>query len=155
MNKILYERGDFVLGGFTSGFKELVDKLNDAKTLVPSAIDYALEETGETCAEDTAKASPVKTTILQTSWEVNPDSKQTGGNTSDDTHSLEVWSNPEIIAIHPEHPDGEYYPPLIENGFMKKDGKYYTGVHMLKNSVTKAKDNLKDNLTKEIKDVFR
>jgi hypothetical protein len=38
---------------------------------------------------------------------------------------------------------------------MKKNGEYYVGVHMLENSVTLAKDNLKNNLTKEIKDVFR
>jgi hypothetical protein len=143
------------LGGFTSGFIELVNKLNDAKILVPNAIDYALEETGGTCVEDTANRSPVKTGTLQASWEINPDTKQTGGNSEDDIHSLEIQSNPEIIAIHPEHPDGEYYPPLIENGFMKKNGEYYVGVHMLKNSVTLAKANLKNNLTKEIKDVFR
>jgi hypothetical protein len=142
------------LGNFTSGFQELVNKLNQAKTLTPIAIDYALEETGETGASDASYNSPVDTHTLETSWEVNPDTKQTGDNTLDGVHSVEIWSNPDIISMNPKHPDGEYYPPLIENGFMRPNGSYYTGVHMLKNAMTKAEQNLKDNLAKEIKDVF-
>ena len=148
-------KGDDILSGFTSGFQELVNKLTEAEKLVPIAIDYALEDTGEKVAKTASKNSPVDTQTLQQSWDVNPDTKQTGENSTNNTHSIEVWSDPEIIAMNPKHPNGEYYPPLIENGFTKPNGKFYSGRHMLKNAMTPAKDDLEINLMKQLGDVFK
>lgn len=95
----------------------------------------------------------IDTGTLFDSWKIREDNKRTGGYV-DSTHSLEVFSDPSVIATNPKHPNGEYYSPMIENGFVKPNGKYYRGKHMLKLAFSNCKRNLKANLRKNIGEVF-
>jgi hypothetical protein len=146
------------MGGFTEGFDQFYKKIDEIKILAPLAIDISIEETAEKCIEDIQKViyekNAIDTGALYDSWKIREDNKQTGGYV-DSTHSLEVWSDPTIVVDeHPKHPGGEYYPPLIENGFIKPNGKRYKGIHMLKLAFSNCKRNLKANLKKNIGDVF-
>lgn len=143
------------MSSFTSGFKELAQKLQNAKQTTPIAIDNALIDTSYEVIASAKDSSPIDTSTLEQSWEVNKNTLQLGENASGENHSLEVWASPDIIATNPKHPDGEYYPPMIENGFDLPNGKHFTGKHMLANAMTPAKNNLNSNLIKEIKDVFK
>lgn len=145
------------MGSFTSGFDEFIKKIEDIKILAPYAIDISLEQTANQCIEDTQRViyetNTIDTGTLYDSWKIREDNKQTGGY-QDSTHILTVWSDPSVIAMNPKHPDGEYYPPLIENGFIKPNGKYYRGKHMLKKAFSNCPRNLKANLKKQFKGVF-
>lgn len=142
------------MGNFTSGFQELVEKLNKAKQKTPIAIDNAILETGYDVIAVAKDRSPIDTSTLERSWDFNEKTKQIGETATDNTHSIEVWSDPSVIATNPNHPNGEYYPPMIENGFDMPNGKHYSGQHMLKVAMTPAKNNLKNNLQQELRDVF-
>lgn len=141
------------MGGFTSGFKEFQNKIDDIKKLAPMAIDISLEQTANQCIEDTQSRTPIDTGTLFDSWKIREDNKQTGGY-EDSTHSVTLFSDPSIIATNPKYPDGEYYSDKIENGFMRTNGKYYKGKHMLKLALTQVPKNLKANLKKNLGDVF-
>lgn len=143
------------MGNFTSGFKELAQKLANAKLETPIAIDNALVETTYSVLADVKDNSPIDTATLEKSWEVEQDNLQLGNSTDNDIHGMSVWASPDIISTNPKYPNGEYYPPLIENGYMLPNGKYYQGRHMLHNAMTPTSNNLKNNLTKELKDVFK
>ena len=139
------------MGNFTSGFQELANKLTKAQQKVPIAIDNAILETGYDIIAIAKDRSPIDTGTLESSWNFNEDTKQIGSNTDNDTHSIEVFSDPKIIETNPKSPDGDYYPPRIENGYTMNNGKKYVGHHMLKVAMTPAKNNLKNNLKKELK----
>jgi hypothetical protein len=126
-------------------FKQFLNKLDDK---VDEAIENALQETSEQCAKEASELSPVKTGTLRDSWEVvkNEDKRS--------THAMTVWSDMGIIDTNPDHPRGEYYSHLIENGFVKPDGKRYKGKHMLKLAFSNCKRNLKANLRKELGSAF-
>jgi hypothetical protein len=142
------------MGNFTSGFQELANKLIKAQQKVPVAIDNALIDTGYSVVGHAKDNSPIDTSTLEQSWEIEDDNLQLGDTALDDTHSLSVWSSPTIIATNPKHPNGEYYSPMIENGFDLPNGKHYPAQNMLKNAMTPAKDDLKNNLTSQLGDVF-
>ena len=142
------------MGNFTNGFKELSDKLIKGKQKVPIAIDNALIDTGYAVVGVAKDRSPIETSTLEQSWEIEQDNLQLGENVQDDTHSVTVWSSPDIIATNPKSPNGDYYPPRIENGYTMANGKKYVGHHMLKVAMTPAKKNLKSNLQQELKEVF-
>jgi hypothetical protein len=142
------------LGSFTDGFDQFCKKLDDTKKLAGWSIDYALEDTAKQCIEDAQSRTPVDTGTLFESWKVREDNKQTGGYV-DSTHSVTVWSDPSIIATNPKYPDGEYYSDKIENRFMRTNGKYYRGKHMLKLAFAQCGKNLKANLKKQLGDVFK
>jgi hypothetical protein len=91
---------------------------------------------------------------MEESWEIKEDNKQTGSSEETSLHSITFWSNPEIIAMNPKHPNGEYYPPLIEDGFDLPNGKHYKGIHMFKNTLTLCPKNLKANLKNRLSEVF-
>lgn len=132
----------------------MINKLNQAKQKAPTAIDNAILETGYDVISIAKDRSPIDTSTLERSWNFNEETKQIGNNSDDGIHSIEVFSDPSVIATNPNHPNGEYYPPKIENGFDMPNGKHYSGQHMLKVAMTPAKKNLKSNLKDELKGVF-
>ena len=142
------------MGNFTSGFQEMINKLNKAKQEVPTAIDNSILETGYDVIAVAKDRSPIDTGTLESSWTFNEDTKQIGSNTDNGTHSVEIFSDPQIIATNPKTPNGDYYPTRIENGYTMANGKKYIGHHMLKVAITPAKKNLKSNLQQELKEVF-
>jgi hypothetical protein len=142
------------MGSFTSGFQELANKLNQAKQKIPIAIDNAILETGYDVVAICKDRSPIDSGTLEKSWNFNEENKQIGNAVDNGNHSIEIFADTQVIATNPNHPDGEYYPPMIENGFDLPNGKHYNGQHMLKIAMTPAKKNLKNNLQEELKGVF-
>ena len=141
------------MSNFTSGFNEIINKLNKAKQTTPIAIDNAILETGYDVISVAKDRSPIDTATLEKSWNFNEETKQLG-TTASDVHSVEIFSDTQIIATNPKTPNGDYYPTRIENGYTMANGKKYIGHHMLKVAMTPAKKNLKDNLQQELKEVF-
>lgn len=141
------------MGDFTSGFKEFENKLDNTKKLIGWAIDYSLDEVSTQLIEDAQSRTPIDTGTLFDSWEVRQDNRKTGYS-EDSTHSIEVWSNPDIIATNPKHPNGEYYSDKIENGFLMTNGKFYRGRHMFKLAFSSCNRNLKASLKKQLGSVF-
>ena len=128
-------------------FKKFLDRVD---TLTQFAIQEALQETGEKCVEDCQNNTlpAIDTGTLFDSWKMVQDDKQRG------TNSITILSDPDVIATNPKHPNGDYYSPMIENGFIKPNGKLYRGQHMLKNAFSNCKRNLKANLRKELGSAF-
>lgn len=142
------------MGDFTSGFQEMINKLNKAKLKTSIAIDNALIDTGYGVVARAKDRSPIDTSTLEKSWEIEPDNIQLGESVSDNNHNITVWSSPDIISTNPKTPNGDYYPLRIENGFDLPNGKHYPAQNMLKNAMTLAKDDLKTNLKNQLSEVF-
>ena len=68
----------------------------------------------------------------------------------DGNKQIEVWSNPDIIATNPKHPNGEYYPYLIEYGWIDKSGVFHQGDHMWESASTLGKNDLLNDISEEI-----
>lgn len=141
------------MSNFTNGFQEMINKLNRAKQKVPIAIDNSILETGYDVIAIAKDRSPIDTSTLERSWNFNEETKEMG-NTASNIHSIEIFSDPKVIATNPKTPNGDYYPTRIENGYTMANGKKYVGHHMLKIAMTPAKKNLKGNLKQELKEVF-
>ena len=133
-----------------SGFKEFITNQDSYIDKWNKAMDKATYEIGQTIVITASDLSPVDTGTLQESWEINYEATKN----EDGNHEKEVFSNPEIIATNPKHPNGNYYSYYIEHGFTKPDGSWYEGKHMLESGITVGKNNMKNIIFDNINEEF-
>lgn len=127
----------------TFGFQDFINKINEQKNLIETAIDETLEESATECVAETQSRTPVKTGNLRRAW----------------THGkVQVEGNIHYVDIT----NPLEYAAAIENGHKQQVGRYVpaigkrlkasfvSGRHMLRDSLAIAKAELPDRLRRKI-----
>jgi Bacteriophage protein of unknown function (DUF646). len=130
----------------TFGFQDFINKINEQKNFIETAIDETLEEAATECVAETQSRTPVKTGNLRRAW----------------THGkVQVEGNIHYVDIT----NPLEYAAAIENGHKQQVGRYVPAIgkrlkasfvpgrHMLRDSITIAKAELPERLRRKIGEI--
>ena len=131
-------------------FSNFILEINEFKNSIQNELYNGVDEVGRRMAENARDFSAYDTGTLRSSWGVRQDNIIN----EDGNKQIEVWSNPDIIATNPKHPNGEYYSIPQEEGWTDASGKFHEGRWMLSSSITIAREELPQVLEEKISKVF-
>ena len=131
-------------------FSNFILEIEEFKNSIQNELYNGVDEVGRRMAENARDFSAYDTGTLRSSWGVRQDNIIN----EDGNKQIEVWSNPDIIATNPKHPNGEYYSIPQEEGYMTPGGVWKPGRWMLSSSIAIAKEELPQVLEEKISKVF-
>lgn len=131
-------------------FSNFILEIDKFKNSIQNELYNGVDEVGRRMAENARDFSAYDTGTLRSSWGVRQDNIIN----EDGNKQIEVWSNPDIIATNPKHPNGEYYSIPQEEGYMTPGGVWKPGRWMLSSSMEIAKEELPQVLEEKISKVF-
>ena len=131
-------------------FSNFILEIEDFKNSIQNELYNGVDEVGRRMAENARDFSAYDTGTLRSSWGVRQDNIIN----EDGNKQIEVWSNPDIIATNPKHPNGDYYSIYQEEGWTDASGKFHEGRWMLESAKTIAQEELPQVLSNKIENLF-
>lgn len=129
-----------------SGVINFLQDIERTKVEIEQAIEDGVIKNCRNVCSNAYFNSRIDTGTMRESYQLNnEESIRTTGE-----HQKQAWSNPSIIATNPKHPNGEYYPYLIEYGWIDKSGVFHQGDHMWESASTLGKNDLLNDISEEI-----